>query len=332
MDNEKVDNSWWSNPLGGSKTFIDKIVVSLNKRQIPQELLEKHNQAFTTIESLEKRIKLVNHPKFSRPEFLFFVKNKSLLTLEYGQYEGLSNSAELLIVALEVYDILDKVQRVELDFNGIKEQELYSYVYLLLNKNLNSTDFMIKLRDKAITILPLIHNQQSQKAIKGYLRNLEYLSQEKKLALRVKSLFKKYNFTDYGIFTDVAKLLIQVENKFLRDLSIFIELVKEHYDLFSKLGRVIDLPLNKYNPKSYALILQHIALSYKYEISYFQFSQLLDLLRQWQESYQVIREIRESHDNKQYKTPKNFVNNIPGLDIYEQYKPFCPELDLENFT
>ena len=48
-------------------------------------------------------------------------------------------------------------------------------------------------------------------------------------------------------------------------------MVNMYYPLFEQLGKIIGVPTARSNAKTYALMLQYLALRYKYKKSYIQF-------------------------------------------------------------
>jgi hypothetical protein len=98
-----------------------------------------------------------------------------------------------------------------------------------------------------------------------------------------------------------------------------------HYDDFDALGKIININGKQSSPDTYARILQYMALEKRHEKSYDQFEQLMNLMRKWYPFYQAIIGIREEYSDKDYRKPKDFTKEIPGLELYHKYKNYLTD-------
>jgi hypothetical protein len=69
-------------------------------------------------------------------------------------------------------------------------------------------------------------------------------------------------------------------------------------------------------------MLQYIALRNRYQHSLAQFQQLISLLKNWLKYYESIVTIRDEYASNKYKQPPIFLQEIPGLDLYQKYEEF----------
>ena len=53
-----------------------------------------------------------------------------------------------------------------------------------------------------------------------------------------------------------------------------------------------------------------------------QFQELIKVLKQWQKPYQSLKQVREQYPVHQYRVPKQFSQQIPGLNIYQKYEKY----------
>ena len=100
------------------------------------------------------------------------------------------------------------------------------------------------------------------------------------------------------------------------------DLVVKNEEVFIKLGRIIGVPKIKETPDTYAKLLQYLALSKKHEQTREQFIKLVQVLKPWQGFYKTVSDIREQYSPNQYNLPEQFIQEIPGLSIYENYQQF----------
>jgi hypothetical protein len=62
-----------------------------------------------------------------------------------------------------------------------------------------------------------------------------------------------------------------------------------------------------------------LAISKKQEDFIQQFIKLMDILKQWQEFYSKIIDIRQQYPANKYQLPAEFKQDIPGLSLYRTY-------------
>jgi hypothetical protein len=92
------------------------------------------------------------------------------------------------------------------------------------------------------------------------------------------------------------------------------------YDVFEKLGPIVGIDEQYNRPETYSKMLQYIGLKARHESSYQKFQEFLLLLKQWEIHYQSVVNVRAKYSEKEYRLPKEFRDEVPGLKIYQKYK------------
>ena len=60
--------------------------------------------------------------------------------------------------------------------------------------------------------------------------------------------------------------------------------------------------------------------------SYIQFEQLVELLKKWEKTYKNIAMVRQEYTSDQYQIPQEFKEDIPGINVYQKYAKYLPDL------
>lgn len=167
----------------------------------------------------------------------------------------------------------------------------------------------------------MMRTEEGRTALQSYLKELYTLS-EHELGLKLLSLFKQYQLTDFSVLKTISDIVDSLEKKDLHDLKGLVVTVKVNYEVFEKLGQIIGVPRSKSEPNTYGKIIQYIGLTYKYQTSYSKFQELVVLLSEWQKHYQSVIGVRQEYPVGEYKQPKDFAQEIPGMNLYLKYKNY----------
>lgn len=328
QQNPTDETPWWNRPIY-LQDFFKNAVTPFNKPPVPEDLVALHNRALQHTQNFAQPAKAVENEKFGSTEFTVFAKIKYYLARNLGEYKGLSRSIELLQVAIRAKDYYLKIEQTELRYRGSKQQELYNCVMELLSQDLTKDEFQKRVKQKLAEVLPLVKTEEGRQALQTYTEALENLSEDE-LGLKLLSLFKQYQLADYSILRTISDITVKLQKEDLYDIKGLIVTVRLKYEVFEKMGKIIGIKGRKSNPEVYAKMLQYIAMNYKYGITYVQFDQLLKLLKQWEEPFKQVVAIREEYTSKEYKQPKTFAEEIPGLELYKKYQEFLKEDEDEN--
>lgn len=199
----------------------------------------------------------------------------------------------------------------------------------LLSQNLNNKQFVKSIYLKLNEILPQIKSEEGTLSLKRYAKALESLAHQE-LALKLLSLFKKYNLADYSLLSYIAELKTDFATQNLTNFAYFFQIVNNNTEKFSKLAQIIEVPDSLNTPATSARILQYFALIDRYQGTFATFKRLISILQEWQKRYSIVLKIRKECLNKGYTLPSEFKEELPGFKIYQKYKSHLAYLSLKS--
>lgn len=303
-------------------SFLHKVQAAVARPEISQEVIESHHKLLTKIQQIGIIAQAIDKKEFREQEFILFSNLKNHLFNGVDEYEGLNRSLRLFRVAIGGQNSFLTIEQIELIYRSTSQQEFYDLVFELLSRNVSTSYFYQKVHEKFIEVLPQIRTRKGKKALHAYMQALDQLAKQDKLGLKLLFLFKKHQLTDYSILKTVSDIILALQSNNLRDLNSFIQMVNMYYPLFEQLGKIIGVPTARSNAKTYALMLQYLALRYKYKKSYIQFDKMIKILKDWQKSYLAIQDIRQKYPVFKYKQPPEFKTKLQGTDVYQYYKSY----------
>ena len=305
----------------GEEGIIEDLQNKFGKPQVPEGTIFLHDRAFQDLEKIAYEVERLNSEKFSNKEFLLFVKIQQSIENKIEEYEALNNRAEILKVAIAAQSSFLRIEQTELRFRSRHQQEFYQFVVDSLNQDLDKAKFRDQIKRKLGEIIPLLNTEEGRNALQSYLKEIDKISKHK-LGLRLLSLFKKYQLADFTILKKVSDIVEQFKGHDLLAANKLVSFVINDYEVFEKLGPIIGVSESESSPETYANILQHIGLISRHEKAYEKFQQLLEALKKWQEPYKNIEIIRQEYQSSEYRLPQEFLQEIPGLNIYKKYGKF----------
>lgn len=316
--------SWWNRPLIGDKSFVQwvqNIIKSRFKEEVPSATVGLYRDSFTQLKNISAIVRTIDNEKFSSKEFITFLMLNRQFESETGFFAGLKYSIELLRVALETKESFLKIEATETRYRSFSQQEFYSYVYDLLEKDLEVEEFQNAVQRELSDVIPKIKSDEGKAAIQSYVNELDIVCKDK-LGLKLLFLFKQYSSNDFALLRTVADIADSFYEKDLDTLKEFRVVVQINVDIFLKLGQIIQVPPEKNEPETYAMILQYIALKNRHSKSFAQFQQLLGLLKEWQQYYASLLTILQEYPPEEYKQPPIFKEEIPALEIFHKYEEY----------
>lgn len=267
----------------------------------------------------------IDSEKFTGKEFVNFLSLNAQVNNNQGSFEGLKSSLDLLRVALETKDSFIKIESIESRYRGYTQQDFYKYVYELLRQNLDIVEFKNLVDMQVAQIIPKVKTEEGKAAIQSYANQLDILAKNK-LGLKLLTLFKEYDMSNFSLIKTVSEIADSFYDKNINSLKEFSVVVQINKENFLKLGQIIKVPNAKNNPQTYALFLQYIAMRNRHQQSFEQFQQLIALLKDWERFSQPLMAIRKEYPPADFKQPKMFQEEIPGLVIYEKYEKYLSAL------
>jgi hypothetical protein len=278
-----------------------------------------HQRAFEKLTAIADKAEDIHAHKFGGAEFAVFVKIKSYIAREMGEYAGLDECIEMMNVAIHTQTSFSTIDGSESRYCSSTQQELYKFVNALLPQGLPAEEFKQKIEAKLEEVLPLLKTEEGKVALQAYTKEMGKVS-EHPLGLKLLLLFKQYQFDDFSTLRSVANTVGQLVQEDLLNLDSLLLLVMVKYDIFEKLGPIIGIPEQYNRPETYSKILQYIGLKNGHEASYAKFQDFLLLIQEWGIQYKTIDNVRQKYNAKEFRLPKNFTATIPGEELYKKYK------------
>jgi len=316
-----TSNHWYTRPLIGDKSFLERIINVFDKPKVPKEVISRYQNLLKQIGDQASIAHEMHDIKFTNPEFICYI----MLILYFKQpgvnYGGLANNYELLTVALATKNSFLKIEEIEFKFRGRKQQQFYKYVEEKLKQNLNKNEFNQELKQKITEIIPELMTEEGKLAIKTYEEALNKIS-DYNLGLKLLARFKEHEMSSFIILIKLVEYVDGLIKTNLQDLVSCELTVQTHLDIFERLGKIIEIPSQKNTVQTYAQMMQYITLGKKHEESYAKFLAFITVLVKWQELYQQSLTITKSYQPEKYTQPREFNQEIRGLELYTKYKDY----------
>ena len=316
------EQPWWNRPIWGKVNAFKTLIAALNKPPVDPHAIAKYHQELEGLRELARNATMIHLEEFSNEEFLSFVKIKTSINDSTGEYQGLKNSIELLLEGLKEEKKFQTLEQLELRYNGPKLTSLYRFVTNLLNKNLTKKEFQTELNNEVQRILSQSKTEYSKIALQSY-RKLVSAIAENELALKLLHGFKEYQVGNYSKLKQIADLIQQLKIEGSPNREQLMSLIENNKALFYQIVRVIGIPREQNTVEIQAKIFEYIFLAHKYQILDSRFQQFMVVLRVWESHYQEVESIREEYNSHQYQQPKDFLEEIPGLELYNKYRNYC---------
>jgi len=314
------NHPWWDRPLWGDHSFRETLIELLKKETIPEDIISVHDASIKKLERLAPKLVELDDKKFTEPEFVLLLNIHFSLETNKGEYAGLKESQEMMKAVLEAKDSFLRVDATEFQFRSFAQQQFYQDIFALLSQSLTRIQLNQKLQILTEKTLQKLTTEEGIKAIKSYSKELNHLSLEHKLGLRLLYLFKQYDFAEFSILQEISNLVGQLIAEEKHNPKEILAIIKNQISVFEKLGKIIGIKPRQNNAETYMKMIQYIVLMEKHKSSYLRFKDLLSHLRKWQNSYNTVKRLRDEHPSKMYQLPKTFREKVPGLVSYEKYQ------------
>jgi hypothetical protein len=164
--------------------------------------------------------------------------------------------------------------------------------------------------------------EEGQQALISYSQELYKLA-ETNLALKLMLLFRQYESQNYSILKSIADIIEKTGGKNLLDPKIVTSLVSFHFDDFEKVSKIIGLSQQHTTVDTYTKILQYLSLASRHSKDYYEFQELISIVKQWQKPYRSLTRIRQQYNSREYDLPKDFTQPVPGEKVVKKYHEFA---------
>ena len=303
----------------GKNSFFKKISDRFRKPQILESDKFLHQRNFEKLAQITNQAENMNAEKFGNTEFMKFFKIKSYIARSIDEYANLDETIDMLAIAIDAQNSFSTIDSAESRYCSSGQQELYKFVNGLLTQDLDPAAFKEQIDRKLQEVLPLLKTEEGKIALEAYVQAVSKISNNS-LGMKLLLLFKKYQLDDYSTLRSVSNTIAQLESEDLLNLDSLLLLVMVKYNVFEKLGPIVGVE-DKYNrPETYAKMLQYIGLKSRHETSYQKFQEFLLILKRWEVHYQSIVNLRQKYTAQEYRLPKEFNTQVPGVELYQKYK------------
>ena len=291
------------------------------KENIPESTVTLHNKTLKEIASIARKVERIDSEKFTNKEFVLYVKLKKQLEQNLQDSQRIYQSIKYLEVAIYAQSSYLRIEQTELRYRSRKQQEFYNFILDSIADGTNKNDFRERAKRKLAEILPLIQTEEGRNALKEYLKEIEKISKHD-LGLKLLSLFKKYQLTDFNVLRKVSELVDRVNAQDLLEDKNIMALVLENYNVLEKLAPIIQINQNDIKPDFFVKILRYMGLVRRHEKAFQQFQELIKVLKKWQKPFNYLNTIRQQYSGDRYKRPKEFSEKIPGVNTYKKYEEY----------
>ncbi|AIE75782.1 MULTISPECIES: hypothetical protein [unclassified Synechocystis] len=315
LESEK-EKPWWNRPVLGKGGLIEDIINS--KKEVPEEALIERKKHINDLYIFAKTAEAIDSPQFLDGEFITYIKIQYMLDNDLGEYANLKQSYRYLELAIDVKDLLLFINQTELRYRGYKQQEFYDQVPEILKESEDAETFKQRLEYTVIEAIAQTKTPEGKEALNHYVDNLKQIS-DNLLGLNLLRRFHSFGQSDYSVLVSISDLIRNIEIRNIHDLPILIHLVNKNITIFDKISQIIQIPPEKNNSRSFALIVQFIALNHQHRNTALKFEELIKVLRQWLKYYSLIASIQQAYPETDYKQPPEFTELIPGEKIYRKY-------------
>lgn len=316
-----IEKPWWNRPLLGEKTMVQRMSGWFYRSQIPVEALRFHEKNYQELQQVARRIQAIDNEKFGNQEFLSFVKIQFALRRGQWGYPGFEQSIELLKVGVKARQGFLGIETVEFGFQGARLGEMYDFIASLCAQKVGAEVFKRQIRGKFAETSPKIKSEEGRQALQLYVKHLEDIC-EHPLSLKLLYAFRQYKMQNYAIFKTVSDMVVALKRSDLLNVDLLKSRVIENYEVFESLAKVVNIPELQRTPKTYAQVLQYLALSEKHKAAFLQFSQMVTLFESWKSLRDKIETIRHEYPAKKYKIPRELKQGIPGTKLYQKYRAY----------
>lgn len=310
------DPAWWNRPVLGKGGLIDNIIHT--KEALPEEAWAERKRHFSDIYIYAKTAEAIDSNQFIEPEFVSYIKIKYMLDQGLGEYTGLKQSYRYLQLAISLKDLLLFIDQTELRYRGYKQQEFYDQVADLLGQGNDAEDFKSKLEPLAESAIAQTKTPEGQDALRHYVNNLQEIS-DNPLGLDLLNRLKAAELSDLSVLVNIAEMIRNIEIRHIHDLGRLTGIANRNIATFNKISQIIQVPQNKNNTRSFAIMIQLVALNHQYESRAIKFEELVKVLRQWLKFYSLIMEINNTYPSADYQHPPEFSQPVPGEAVYRKY-------------
>ncbi|BAW95915.1 hypothetical protein NIES970_08500 [[Synechococcus] sp. NIES-970] len=313
------DKQWWNKPLVGDASLTEKIAKLISKESVPDSAVLAHRKFLRELNAKAWHVQRIELNKFDNADFVAYAQMRILLEKNLGDFQGLKRVTQLLELALTAAESYLLISETELQFRSPIQKSIYKFISQVLATKEHQEVLEI-IHQKVWPLIDKVKTEKGKVVLKSYLMAIDKVAQYAD-GLELLRLFKQasYSYTVLRIISSISKTLTKSDVYDMQGVSLQII---DNQEIFNNLAKILQVPPEHDNPRSYARMLQFIAFKYKYQQEDLDFQRLLQRLRDWEQPYLSIAALREQYSAQEYNLPKEFKETLAALEIYEKYKRY----------
>ncbi len=305
----------------GNGGIFENLLDKYGNPQVPENAVALHNRNFKQLTSLGSKVAKIAKEKFGSEEFMLYLKLRQQVEKGVDEYKNINQSIQYLEVAIATQSSFLKLEQTESRYRSRKQQEFYNFVAETVAEDLDKDVFRNTLKRKLAEIVPLLNSEEGRTALQSYIKEITKISQHN-LGLKLFSLFKQHNVTNFTILAKVADIVKKIQAEDLLTQNNLVVIILENYDVFENLAPIIDIKEDRVSPETFAILMQYMGLVHRHENAMSEFASLSKGLKQWHKPYKSLMTIRQQYPESEYRLPQEFVDKIPGMQIFKKYEKY----------
>ncbi len=116
------------------------LISYINRQKVPDLAVSLHHQTWEDLNKIAPTIKMQDNETYN-PEFLRYITIKDQVENNKDEYKGLNTCIRVLKFAIDNNRHFRNIHKIELDYQGKTQLELYDFVGKQLDNNLNQNTF-----------------------------------------------------------------------------------------------------------------------------------------------------------------------------------------------
>lgn len=313
------EKQWWNQPIIGKESLTDQVTKLFVQNPPPDNVIALHRRHFGEVKSKALHVYRIQLDKFDNAEFKEYSNAKMLIEKNSGAYKGLKRSIQFMELAINTAESYLLISETELQYRSPIQNNIYRFVSQTLDRY-DAEKASQVINERIRPYLNQVKTEKGRLVLTNYLDAVDEVAKYP-LGLELLNTFKKttYSYTALRTIATLGKSLNKAE---VSNLQKIVLQVQEKEEVFGHLSEMLNIPKEHQNRKSYARMLQFIALKHRYHQADQEFENLLNRLKDWEKPYLKLEDIRQEYNPKDYAIPKEFKESIPALEIYQKYQNY----------
>lgn len=134
-------------------------------------------------------MKMLDHEQYT-DEFLLYIRIRNKVENNLEEYKGLQTFIKIFIFTTKHINYFRTIRRIELDFQGKTQIELYNFIEEQLNLTSDPNLFNQIVIEEIDKLINIIRNEPTKEALLSYKNAIDAISKDE-IGLNLLILFKK---------------------------------------------------------------------------------------------------------------------------------------------